>query len=218
MSTMTIRNIDDDLKSKLRVRAAENGRSMEAEVRNILKVALDRDLGQVQPVPEKGLGTWIHEHFAEIGGVELDIPKRDSPARYVEFPESSSFTNVISELMLPFPSHRVMSWLDDQDQDLLFITSITLAESLYGIERLPDGRRKSALATYFGAMLDERFRSRILGFDEQTARGTQSWRRDVSASADVWKLRMHRSPPFAERAMRHWRRGTLRTSRRLASG
>ncbi|MDQ3657671.1 MAG: plasmid stabilization protein [Chloroflexota bacterium] len=81
MSTMTIRNIDDDLKAKLRIRAAENGHSMEAEVRDILKVAL------AQPVPEKGLGTWIHEQFAEIGGVHLEIPKRTEAARYVDFEE-----------------------------------------------------------------------------------------------------------------------------------
>ncbi len=87
MSTITIRNIDDDLKAKLRVRAAQNGRSMEAEVRDILKVALVPDQDEVQPIPEKGLGTWIHELFAEIGGVELEIPKRTELARYVDFSE-----------------------------------------------------------------------------------------------------------------------------------
>ncbi len=80
---MTIRNIDDDLKARLRVRAAQNGRSMEGEVRQILKVALEQD----RPVPEKGLGTWMRDHFAEIGGVELDIPKRTELARYVGFSE-----------------------------------------------------------------------------------------------------------------------------------
>lgn len=84
---MTIRNIDDDLKSRLRIRAAENGRSMEAEVRDILKVALIEDEDQVDDVPKKGLGTLIHERFAEIGGVELDLPRRDSPVRYVDFTE-----------------------------------------------------------------------------------------------------------------------------------
>lgn len=79
MSTMTIRNIDDDLKARLRVQAAEHGRTMEAEVREILRVAV------LKPVPEKGLGTWIHEQFVEFGGVELDIPKRDSPARFATF-------------------------------------------------------------------------------------------------------------------------------------
>jgi plasmid stability protein len=81
LNTMTIRNIDDELKARLRIRAAERGHSMEAEVREILRAAV------LQPAPEKGLGTWMHEHFAEIGGVELDTPKPNSPARYVEFPE-----------------------------------------------------------------------------------------------------------------------------------
>lgn len=81
MSTLTVRNIGDELKTKLRVRAAEHGRSMEAEVREILKTTLDKPNGK------KGLGTLIHEHFADIGGVELDLPERNSPARYVEFPE-----------------------------------------------------------------------------------------------------------------------------------
>lgn len=76
---MTIRNIDDDLKSRLRVRAAENGRSMEAEVREILRDAVDKSKG------ETGLGTWMREQFAAVGGVELDIPKRDEMPRYVDF-------------------------------------------------------------------------------------------------------------------------------------
>lgn len=83
MGSMTIRKINDDLKARLRVRAAEHGHSMEEEVRQILKRALDQEL----PAPEKGLGTWIHELFAEIGGVELEIPKRTEPARYVDFSE-----------------------------------------------------------------------------------------------------------------------------------
>jgi len=81
MSTMTIRNIDKDLKARLRVRAAEHGRSMGAEVREILKSTLD------SPSDAKGLGTLIHEHFADIGGIELDLPKCNSPARYVDFSE-----------------------------------------------------------------------------------------------------------------------------------
>lgn len=87
MSTMTIRNIDDDLKAKLRIRTAEHGHSMEAEVRQILKAALVDDQAMSRPTSEKGLGTWIHELFAEIGGVELDLPARDSPVHYVDFSE-----------------------------------------------------------------------------------------------------------------------------------
>jgi len=78
-STLTVRNLDEEVKARLRVRAAENGRSMEAEARVILAAALvDR--------PERGLGTWIHERFADIGGVELELPRRDEPARAAELP------------------------------------------------------------------------------------------------------------------------------------
>jgi plasmid stability protein len=81
MSTLTIRNIDDDLKIRLRIRAAEHGRSMEAEVRDILRLALQNQ------APNTGLGTWMHHRFAEIGGAELDLPERSEQPRYVDFDE-----------------------------------------------------------------------------------------------------------------------------------
>jgi antitoxin FitA len=79
MATLTIRDIDQDLKARLRVRAAENGRSMEAEVRAILRSALD------DAPPIAGLGTWIHERFKPLGGVELDLPPRNQPPRAPDF-------------------------------------------------------------------------------------------------------------------------------------
>jgi plasmid stability protein len=82
MSTITVRNIDDEIKAKLRVRAARNGRSMEAEVRDIIAAAV----GGPTP-PEKGLGTWLHEQLANVGYVDLELPPRDEPARWVEFDE-----------------------------------------------------------------------------------------------------------------------------------
>lgn len=72
MTTITVRNIEDDLKLRLRVRAAERGHSMEEEVRSILRSALHRE----ESTP-KGLGTAIHELFKPFGGVELDIPRRE---------------------------------------------------------------------------------------------------------------------------------------------
>ena len=73
MASITIRNLDDDVKTRLRVRAAENGRSMEEEARVILREAVGRE-----EVPAKGLGTAIHERFKPFGGVELDLPPRES--------------------------------------------------------------------------------------------------------------------------------------------
>ena len=72
MANITVRNLDDGLKKRLRIRAAENGHSMEQEVRDILHAALGDD-GE----STKGLGTAIHELFRPFGGVELEIPPRE---------------------------------------------------------------------------------------------------------------------------------------------
>lgn len=80
MATLTVRDLDDEIKELLRISAAKNGHSMEEEARMILKQALMKK-------PERyGLGTWMHQHFAEFGGVELDIPPRNEmPPRIVTF-------------------------------------------------------------------------------------------------------------------------------------
>ena len=71
MASITIRNLDDDVKTRLRTRAAGNGRSMEEEARLILRAAVGWEA-----VPEKGLGTAIHELFKPFGGVDLELPPR----------------------------------------------------------------------------------------------------------------------------------------------
>ncbi len=72
MASITIRNLDDDVKTKLRMQAAENGRSMEEEARLILAEAVAREAA-----PAKGLGTAIHELFKPFGGIDLDLPPRE---------------------------------------------------------------------------------------------------------------------------------------------
>lgn len=72
MAAVTIRNIDDAIKRRLRVRAALNGRSMEDEARDILRSALS-----TEPARPRDLGAAIHERFAAIGGVELPAVPRD---------------------------------------------------------------------------------------------------------------------------------------------
>ena len=72
MASITVRNLDDEVKRKLRIRAAEHGCSMEAEVREILAEAVAND-----PEPRKGLGTQIHELFKPLGGVDLELPSRE---------------------------------------------------------------------------------------------------------------------------------------------
>ncbi|MEW5421259.1 Arc family DNA-binding protein [Amorphus sp. 3PC139-8] len=71
MSTLTIRNVDPKLKERLRIRAAHNGRSMEAEVRAMLREALVAETGG-----EVDLATAIRRRMAPLGGVDLPEPER----------------------------------------------------------------------------------------------------------------------------------------------
>lgn len=79
MSTLTIRNVDADTKNKLRLAAAAHGRSMEEEVRTILRSVL------AQPAAAKGLGSRMNARFAAIGGVDLVLPERLASARAAEW-------------------------------------------------------------------------------------------------------------------------------------
>ena len=79
MAALTIRGLDEQTHARLRVEAARHGRSMEAEVRAILK---DRF---ATPAPERGLGTRIHQRFAAVGGVDLELPARNERPRAAEF-------------------------------------------------------------------------------------------------------------------------------------
>lgn len=80
MATLTIRGIDDDLRARLRLRAAEHGRSMEAEVRAILNESL------AKPRPSRGLGSRIHQRFAVAGNVDLVVPVRTEQPRTPALP------------------------------------------------------------------------------------------------------------------------------------
>ena len=78
-------------------------------------------------------------------------------------------TNVVSELMRREPAGAVLAWVDRQPADEAWLTAVTLVELLYGVGRLPDGRRKSDLAIAIDAMIVEDFDHRIAAFDEPAA-------------------------------------------------
>jgi antitoxin FitA len=82
MASMTIRNLPDETKRLIRVRAAENGRSMEEEVRE----RLIRDY-QPNEKPQK-LGSWVRDivaSFQEIGGIDLEPPPREPMRDPIDF-------------------------------------------------------------------------------------------------------------------------------------
>jgi predicted nucleic acid-binding protein len=79
-------------------------------------------------------------------------------------------TNVLSELMRPKPSARVLAWIAKQPEAEFCTTSITEAEVFYGIEVLPTGKRRRHLITAAEVMFTEDFSGRVYGFDSAAVR------------------------------------------------
>ncbi|MGV3550180.1 FitA-like ribbon-helix-helix domain-containing protein [Rhizobium sp.] len=82
MASMTIRNLDDGLKARLRIRAAEHGRSMEEEARDILRVALMSS----EPRPVHILET-IRRRVEAVGGIDIELPPRSPIREPIDFSE-----------------------------------------------------------------------------------------------------------------------------------
>ncbi len=72
MASITIRNLDDDVKTRLRVRAAEHHRSMEQEARVILRDAVGCKPGS------RNLASVVRSHFGPDNGVDLELPPRET--------------------------------------------------------------------------------------------------------------------------------------------
>lgn len=78
-------------------------------------------------------------------------------------------TNVVSEAMKPEPHPAVLAWLNEQAVETLYLSSVTLAELLFGIGALPTGKRKDMLAQALDGLMGL-FRDRVLPFDADAAR------------------------------------------------
>jgi predicted nucleic acid-binding protein len=79
-------------------------------------------------------------------------------------------TNVISELMKAKPDPQVITWLDSQPSNSVWTTSVSVFEISFGLNSLPDGKRKRVLQDAFEAMLTEELRYHILDFDRAAAK------------------------------------------------
>jgi plasmid stability protein len=80
MASLSIRGLDDGVRDRLRVRAARHGRSMEAEIREILVEAVREEAAS------DGVFTTLLERFGELGGVELELPARADRPRAADLP------------------------------------------------------------------------------------------------------------------------------------
>ena len=78
-------------------------------------------------------------------------------------------TNLLSTLMRKLPDAAVVRWLDRQPAESIWITSVTLFEARLGLALLPDGKRRTALASAFARLLEEDLQNRVLDFDTGAA-------------------------------------------------
>ena len=86
------------------------------------------------------------------------------------------------------PSGVVLNWLNDQDPIFIFVSVISIAEISFGINVLPDGKRRRNLAVSFDRFIEAGFQSRILNFDEAAARvygGVMAHRRSIGRPMSV---------------------------------
>jgi toxin FitB len=81
-------------------------------------------------------------------------------------------TNVVSELMRVVPNRGVLAWLDDQDRQTVWVTTITVMELHHGIQVLAPGRRKSALRDALDRLTAQTIADRIAAFDDAAAKVT----------------------------------------------
>ena len=78
-------------------------------------------------------------------------------------------TNIVSEVMKPAPAGHVLRWLDDQETEGLYVSTITIAEINFGIRVLPEGKRRRTLKDNFEDFIARGFDQRILPFDTAAA-------------------------------------------------
>lgn len=80
MAALSIRDLDDSVRDKIRLRAVRHGRSMEAEIRAILTAAVTEE------APRADLFGALADRFAQLGGVDFDLPDRHNPPRPADLP------------------------------------------------------------------------------------------------------------------------------------
>ncbi len=95
-------------------------------------------------------------------------------------------TCVISELIKPKPSPKVIKWLRSCQEESLFLSSLTIGEIQKGISKLPDSRKRKKLQIWLDSELTQRFDKRLIGIDFKVA---QKWG-EIQASSEIAGVKM----------------------------
>ena len=91
-------------------------------------------------------------------------------------------TNVVSEFMGTPPAPPVLEWLNAQDATMLYLTTVSVAEICFGLQTMPDSKRRRLLSEEFEQFVATAFDSRVLPFDEEAARiygNIRAYRKEV---------------------------------------
>jgi plasmid stability protein len=123
LAAVTIRNLPDETHRALKLRAAQHGRSTEAEIRALLEEAVR---------PKVRLGTALRAR-AELGRRGAETRARSHPRGRRGSSMILLDTNVLSEPLKPAPSQAVLDWLDAQEPETLYLSTVSLAELLAGV-------------------------------------------------------------------------------------
>jgi predicted nucleic acid-binding protein len=121
-------------------------------------------------------------------------------------------TNVLSALMRTAPEPPVVTWLDRQPAESVWITSITLFEARLGLALLPQGRRRRALEAAFTRLMEDDLENRVLDFDAAAATAAASLaadRQKAGRPADmrdtqIAGIALARHATIATRNVRHF--------------
>jgi hypothetical protein len=121
-------------------------------------------------------------------------------------------TNVLSALMRTAPEPPVVTWLDRQPAESVWITSITLFEARLGLALLPQGRRRRALEAAFTRLMEDDLENRVLDFDAAAATAAASHaadRQKAGRPADmrdtqIAGIALARHATIATRNVRHF--------------
>ena len=138
---------------KLRLRAAGHGRSMEEEAREILKAGL-----RAKRLPRLNLAESIRRYVEPLGGVELALPPRQPFGVHRSSPSDRTRHERAFGSAQALPSVTVLRLAGRAGTLVVFSTTITQAEILYGIETLPPGRRRTRLLEAVEKMFAGEFR------------------------------------------------------------
>ena len=121
-------------------------------------------------------------------------------------------TNVLSALMRTAPDPPVVTWLDCQPSESIWITSITVFEARLGLHLLPQGRRRRAIEAAFARLLEDDLENRVLDFDAAAATAAallaaqrqRAGRPAVMRDTQIAGIALARHATLATRNVRHF--------------